>query len=70
MKRAFAERKVVYLKGDWTHADPAISQFLHDHGRDGVPLYVFYPPKGRQPVVLPQVLTESAVLDEIDRAGN
>jgi thiol:disulfide interchange protein len=69
VKLAFAGHKVAYLKGDWTHADPAISQFLREHGRDGVPLYVFYPPKG-QPVVLQQVLTESAVLDQIDRAGS
>jgi thiol:disulfide interchange protein DsbD len=69
VKQAFAGHKVAYLKGDWTHADPAISQFLREHGRDGVPLYVFYPPKG-QPVVLPQILTESAVLDQIDRAGS
>jgi thiol:disulfide interchange protein/DsbC/DsbD-like thiol-disulfide interchange protein len=69
VKQAFAGHKVAYLKGDWTHADPAISQFLREHGRDGVPLYVFYPPKGK-PVVLPQILTESAVLDQIDRAGS
>ena len=53
VKQAFAGHKVAYLKGDWTHADPAISQFLREHGRDGVPLYVFYPPNG-QPVVLPR----------------
>ena len=46
VKRAFAERKVAYLKGDWTRADPAISDFLREHGRDGVPLYVLFPPKG------------------------
>jgi thiol:disulfide interchange protein/DsbC/DsbD-like thiol-disulfide interchange protein len=69
VKQAFAGHNVAYLKGDWTHADPAISQFLREHGRDGVPLYVFYPPKG-QPVVLPQILTESAVLDQIDRVGS
>ncbi len=69
VKQAFAGHKVAYLKGDWTHADPAISQYLREHGRDGVPLYVFYPSNGQKPVILPQVLTEGAVLDEIDRAG-
>jgi thiol:disulfide interchange protein/DsbC/DsbD-like thiol-disulfide interchange protein len=70
VKRAFAERNVAYLKGDWTRADPAISQFLREHGRDGVPLYVLFPPNGRPPVILPQVLTASAVLAELDRTGS
>ena len=66
---AFARAHVVYLKGDWTREDPAISAFLHDHGRDGVPLYVFYPP-GRDPDVLPQVLTEGTLLHAIGQAGS
>jgi thiol:disulfide interchange protein/DsbC/DsbD-like thiol-disulfide interchange protein len=70
VKKAFVDRKVAYLKGDWTRTDPAISDFLREHGRDGVPLYVFFPPKGAEPVVLPQVLTASAVLAELDRFGS
>jgi thiol:disulfide interchange protein len=70
VKQAFATHNVAYLKGDWTRADPAISRFLREHDRDGVPLYLFYPPKGQPPIVLPQVLTESAVLDEINRLGS
>jgi thiol:disulfide interchange protein DsbD len=67
VRDAFAKRNVAYLKGDWTRADPAISQFLKDHGRDGVPLYLLYPPHGGKPVVLPQVLTQTDVLDELNR---
>ena len=70
VKRAFAERNVAYLKGDWTRADPAISDFLREHGRDGVPFYVLFPPKGGDGVVLPQVLTASAVLEVLDRFGS
>ncbi len=66
---AFARAHIAYLRGDWTRQDPAISAFLHDHGRDGVPLYVFYPP-GRNPDVLPQLLTEGALLHEIGQAGS
>ena len=43
VRDAFAKRNVAYLKGDWTRADPAISEFLKQHGRDGVPLYVSLP---------------------------
>lgn len=49
---------VAYLKGDWTRGDPAITALLRDHGREGVPLYLFYPAGGAAPVLLPQVLTE------------
>lgn len=62
--RAFAERDVLYLKGDWTNRDPAITDYLAGYGRNGVPIYVFYPPGG-EPRVLPQVLTEAIVLEHL-----
>jgi thiol:disulfide interchange protein/DsbC/DsbD-like thiol-disulfide interchange protein len=62
VQRAFAAADVAYLKGDWTRQDPAITTFLQQNGRDGVPLYVFYPPGAAQPQVLPQILTEGEVL--------
>jgi thiol:disulfide interchange protein DsbD len=62
--RAFADDNVLYLKGDWTNRDPAITEYLASFGRSGVPIYVFYPPGG-EPRVLPQVLTETLVLDAI-----
>jgi thiol:disulfide interchange protein len=62
VQKAFAADDVTYLKGDWTRQDPAITAFLQQNGRDGVPLYVFFPAGGGQPEVLPQILTESEVL--------
>ena len=70
VRQAFDKRNVAYLKGDWTRADPAISQFLREHGRDGVPLYVLYPPHDEAPVILPQILTGNTVLDELKRMGS
>ncbi len=69
VQRAFATGGITYLKGDWTRRDPAITDYLRALGRDGVPLYVLYPPRGAPPVVLPQILTEQRVLDELTRAG-
>jgi thiol:disulfide interchange protein len=62
VRHAFSADGVTYLKGDWTRQDPAITAFLRQNGRDGVPLYVFFPGGGGQPQVLPQILTEGAVL--------
>jgi thiol:disulfide interchange protein len=61
VRQAFANNGVTYLKGDWTRQDPALTEYLRQNGRDGVPLYVFYPARG-QPKVLPQILTEGQML--------
>jgi thiol:disulfide interchange protein DsbD len=67
---AFRRSGIAYLKGDWTHRDPAITEKLAEFGRSGVPLYVFYPPgTGSAPVVLPQILTPDIVLGAIAPAS-
>ncbi|MBU2655231.1 protein-disulfide reductase DsbD family protein [Acidomonas methanolica] len=65
VRRAFAQRGVVFMKGDWTNRNGTISAFLHEHGREGVPLYVYYPPHG-DGQVLPQVLTPGVVAHVLD----
>jgi thiol:disulfide interchange protein DsbD len=65
---AFRSRQVAYLKGDWTNRNPEITRLLEQHGRSGVPLYVFYPPAG-EPVVLPQILTQATVIDSLGAAA-
>ncbi|WP_242467576.1 protein-disulfide reductase DsbD family protein [Thiocapsa imhoffii] len=60
LAQRFAASGVLYLKGDWTNRDPAITSYLAEYGRNGVPLYVYYPPNG-SPEVLPQILTEEMV---------
>jgi len=67
---AFAKKGVVALKADWTNRDPAISRMLGSLGRNGVPLYVLYPSgarAGAPPSLLPQILTEGAVIDALDK---
>ena len=65
VQRALKDRGVVYLKGDWTRADPEITRYLRAFGRDGVPFYALYPAGSGAPLVLPPVLTETAMLDAI-----
>ncbi|MFT3931815.1 MAG: protein-disulfide reductase DsbD [Spongiibacteraceae bacterium] len=67
VKDAFARHKVTYLKADWTHYDADITALLAQFGRNGVPLYIFFPKgKDSQPIVLPQLLRPSAILDTLD----
>ena len=65
VQAAFARRQVALLVGDWTRQDPALTAYLRAHGRDGVPLYVFYPPGAARGRVLPQLLTPGLVLEAL-----
>ena len=68
MTRAFAEAGVTYMVADWTNYDPAIGEFVREHGRNGIPLYVMYPGDLQsEPVMLPQLLTRHIVSDSLDR---
>jgi thiol:disulfide interchange protein len=67
VRKAFAERGVVPLKGDWTNQNPEITEFLQQFGRSGVPLYLLYTGKG-EPVLLPQILTVANVLDALAKS--
>ena len=65
VKAAFAAKGIFYLKGDWTNRDAEITAVLQRFGRSGVPLYVLYAP-GKEPQILPQVLTPGLVLDAVN----
>lgn len=54
---AFREGNVAVLVADWTNADAAIARELERHGRNSVPLYLWYPAGGGEPEILPQILT-------------
>jgi thiol:disulfide interchange protein DsbD len=70
VREAFEHSGVVKMKADWTNADPVITKTLKQFGRVGVPLYVLYPPgKPNQPIVLPELLTQSLVLDHLQSAA-
>ena len=68
MTAAFAEAGVTYMVADWTNYDPAIGEFVREHGRNGIPLYVMYPGDLQsEPVMLPQLLTRNIVSEALDR---
>lgn len=70
VKDAFAKLGVVSLKADWTNRDAAIAAALAEHGRAGVPLYLFYPAtKGAPAEVLPQLLTPETIVSAAERAA-
>lgn len=63
---AFDAVGVVTLVGDWTNGDPVITRTLTEHGRNSVPLYLWYAPGAAKPEILPQILTPGMLTE---RAG-
>jgi thiol:disulfide interchange protein len=62
--------KVVPMRADWTTQDETISKLLRKFNRSGVPLYVIFPGQHPDaPIVLPEVITPSLVLEKLDQAG-
>jgi thiol:disulfide interchange protein len=64
--RAFADKRVVLMRADWTNRDPLITQELARFKRNGVPLYVLYDAKGGASI-LPELLTDGIVLERLAR---
>lgn len=65
---ALQAANAVYLVGDWTRRDDAVTRELERHGRSGVPLYLLYPAGGGEPRILPQLLTEGVVAEALQTA--
>lgn len=67
VKAAMLEKKVSLVVIDWTNYDPEITEALARFGRTGVPLYLLYNGQpASEPKILPQLLTEKLLLDEIE----
>jgi thiol:disulfide interchange protein len=69
VREAFQRYAIVKLKADWTNGDPVITKLLRQFGRPGVPLYVLYPGKSDEPIVFPELLTKSMLLEKLETAS-
>ena len=69
VKQLMSDKGINYLKGDWTNSDPQITQLLERFNRSGVPLYLLYPRGQGEAEILPQILTESMVIDALNKAA-
>jgi suppressor for copper-sensitivity B len=59
---------VVAMQADWTNPDDTIARYLSAFGRYGIPFDAVYGPGAPNGIVLPELLTEAAVLSALDRA--
>lgn len=66
---ALEAANAVYMVGDYTDVDPAITAYLQRHRAVGVPLYVVYPRGGGDGRILPTLLTAGMVEDALREAA-
>ncbi|PQJ39880.1 cytochrome C biogenesis protein [Vibrio campbellii] len=60
---------VATLKGDWTHPNGSVTDFLRTHGRFGVPFNIVYGPAAPEGIPLPVILTDDVVVKAIEQAS-
>ena len=57
--------KIDYVVYDWTERNENISVVLGSFGRSGVPLYLLFKGDGTNAIILPEILTETMVLNAL-----
>jgi len=60
---------IVRMQADWTKPNDVIARYLAAHGRYGIPFNIVYGPASATGIILPELLSSSAVLTAIDRAA-
>jgi thiol:disulfide interchange protein DsbD len=61
----FDKLDVALFRADWTRADSQITAELAALGRNGVPVYVVYRAGNTAPILLPEILSPSIVIDAV-----
>lgn len=61
---------VAPVKGDWTKPDDAITAYLQSFGSYGLPFNVVFGPRAPKGIVLPELLSQEAVLNAFNSASN
>ena len=65
--RTFHDRHIATLRGDWTNKDPQITAELAKYHRAAVPFNLIWFPGRADPIILPEILAPSVVLDAIPK---
>ncbi|SMH59760.1 protein-disulfide reductase DsbD family protein [Azospirillum agricola] len=67
--KRFDDPALVAMRADWTRPDDGIARFLASHGRYGIPFNIVYGPGAPRGIALPELLSEAAVIEALDRAA-
>jgi len=69
VSRLLDEGTVVPMQADWTRPNQQIAEYLARHERYGIPFNIVYGPKAPNGILLPELLTEDAVLSAFVKAS-
>ena len=65
--KAFKEKNITLLKGDWTDHNQEIADFLKSYNRYGIPFYVLYSKDLEKPFVFPELISKNMVLEALSK---
>jgi len=65
---ALARGEVVPMQGDWTRPSDDIANYLAGFGRYAIPFDAVYGPGAPDGIALPELLTEDAVMEAVEKA--
>jgi suppressor for copper-sensitivity B len=60
---------VTPMQADWTRPDDAITRYLENNNRYGIPFNAVYGPAAPDGIILSEILSTDAVLEAIAQAG-
>ncbi len=66
--RRLAQDDIIAMQADWTRPDAAIAAYLAGFGRYAIPFDAVYGPGAPNGIALPELLSETAVMDAIAKA--
>lgn len=66
VRDAFETHNVAFLVADFTRKDPVIAEELKRRQRAGVPMYLWYPAGDSTPQLLPELLSQTLVIDLVE----
>lgn len=67
-ERLATGENIVVMQADWTQFNPKIAQYLASFNRYGIPFNIVYGPSAPEGILLPEILTHSAVSEALDKA--
>ena len=64
-KDLLEKNNIEYIKADWTNRNDDITKSLKKYGRSGVPFYLYWEPGYEKPKILPAILTDQIIINNI-----
>lgn len=66
--KALSGEHIIKMRGDWTRPNSHIKAYLHGFNRYGIPFNIVYGPQHPEGLLLPELLTQVAVLKALKQA--